>query len=136
MNPSVDLLYSPFMTKIIALAIGSLAGGFARYYLAGAVYRIFGTTFPYGTLAVNLTGCFLIGLFSVLAEEKFLIGPNGRLLLMVGFCGAFTTFSTFIFETSNLMKDGETLQTLLNITLSVIAGFLVFRMGILLGELI
>ena len=136
MNPFVDLLYIPFMVKIVALAIGSLAGGFARYYLAGAVYRIFGTTFPYGTLAVNLTGCFLIGLFSVLAEEKFLIGPNGRLLLMVGFCGAFTTFSTFIFETSNLMKDGETLQTLLNITLSVIAGFLVFRMGVLLGELI
>ena len=136
LNPFMALLYIPFMVKIVALAIGSLAGGFARYYLAGAVYRILGTTFPYGTLAVNLTGCFLIGLFSVLAEEKFLIGPNGRLLLMVGFCGAFTTFSTFIFETSNLMRDGETLQTLLNITLSVIAGFLVFRMGILLGELI
>lgn len=136
LNPFVDLLYIPLMAKIVALAIGSLAGGFARYYLAGAVYRILGITFPYGTLAVNLMGCFLIGLFSVLAEEKFLIGPNGRLLLMVGFCGAFTTFSTFIFETSNLMKDGETLQTLLNITLSVIAGFLVFRMGVLLGELI
>ena len=136
MNSFVDLLYIPSVVKIIALAIGSLAGGFARYYLAGAVYRILGTTFPYGTLAVNLTGCFLIGLFSVLAEERFLIGPNGRLLLMVGFCGAFTTFSTFILETSHLMKDGETLQTLLNITLSVIAGFLVFRMGMLLGELI
>ena len=124
------------MTKILVLAIGSLAGGFARYYLAGFVYRVCGTTFPYGTMAVNLIGCFLIGLFSSLAEEKFLIGPEGRLLLMVGFCGAFTTFSTFMLETANLIKAGESWLAFTNVVVSVAAGFIVFRVGILLGEVI
>ncbi|HBR14014.1 MAG TPA: fluoride efflux transporter CrcB [Candidatus Omnitrophica bacterium] len=122
------------INNILALAIGSLAGGFARYYMAGFVYRIFGSSFPYGTLAVNLTGCFLIGIFSSFADKKFLIGPGGRLLLMIGFCGAFTTFSTFMLETANLIRDGETWRAFWNITLSVIVGFLVFRLGIVLGE--
>lgn len=124
------------MTKILAIAAGSLAGGFARYYLAGFVYRLLGASFPYGTFAVNLVGCFLIGFFSVLAEKKFLMGPEARILLMISFCGAFTTFSTFIFETSNLIKDGQMGHALLNVLLSVIAGFLVLRLGVLLGELI
>ncbi len=124
------------MTKFLALAAGSLAGGFARYFLAGFVYRVFGASFPYGTMAVNLIGCFLIGFFAVLAEDKFLLGPTGRLLLMVGFCGAFTTFSTFMLETANLLKDGQTLQAFLNVALSVVAGFMVFRLGVLLGDLI
>ncbi|HNV85898.1 MAG TPA: fluoride efflux transporter CrcB [Candidatus Omnitrophota bacterium] len=124
------------MKKILAIAIGSLTGGFARYYLAGAAYRVFGTSFPYGTFAVNLLGCFLIGLLSCLAEKKFLVGPEMKLLLMIGFCGAFTTFSTFMLETSNLMKDGETLRAFLNVLFSVAGGFLLFRLGVLLGEII
>ena len=124
------------MGKVVVLAVGTLAGGFARYYLAGFIYHIFGTNFPYGTLAVNLIGCFLIGFFSSLSEEKFLIGPEARLLLMVGFCGAFTTFSTLMLETANLLKDGENLQALLNVLLSLIFGFLVFKIGMSLAELI
>jgi len=124
------------MTQTIALALGSLAGGFARYYLAGFVYQILGAAFPYGTLVVNLVGCFLIGFLSVLAEEKFLIGPTARILLMVGFCGAFTTFSTFMLETGNLVKVGETLRALLNVVASVAAGFLVFRLGVFIGEMV
>ena len=124
------------MTQVLALALGSLAGGFARYYLGGFIYRTLGTNFPYGTLAVNLIGCFLIGFFSSLAEEKFIIGPNGRLFLMIGFCGAFTTFSTFMLETANLIKDGQTLHAFLNVVASVIVGFLIFRLGIFFAELI
>ncbi len=124
------------MTQTVALALGSLAGGFARYYLAGFVYQILGAAFPYGTLVVNLVGCFLIGFLSVLAEEKFLIGPTARTLLMVGFCGAFTTFSTFMLETGNLVKAGETLRALLNVVASVAAGFLVFRLGVFVGEIV
>ncbi|MDD5217199.1 MAG: fluoride efflux transporter CrcB [Candidatus Omnitrophica bacterium] len=122
--------------KWLALAIGGLTGTFARYFLAGMIYRHFGTSFPYGTLAVNLSGCFFIGLLAALSEEKFLLGPNARLLLMIGFCGAFTTFSTFILETANLMKSGETLRAFMNLLTSVIAGFIVFRLGFLLGETI
>lgn len=124
------------MGKVVALAAGTLVGGFARYYLAGFIYRVFGTQFPHGTLAVNLIGCFLIGFFSSLSEEKFLMGPEARLLWMVGFCGAFTTFSTFMLETTNLLKDGENLQALLNVFLSLVLGFLVFKIGVFLAEFI
>ncbi|MCM8794536.1 MAG: fluoride efflux transporter CrcB [Candidatus Omnitrophica bacterium] len=122
--------------KWLPLAVGGVAGTFARYALAGFVYTLFGTDFPYGTLAVNLSGCFLIGFLASIAEEKFLLGPPGRLLLMIGFCGAFTTFSTFMLETANLIKDGETFRAFLNVLLSVVAGFFVFRIGVFLAELL
>jgi fluoride exporter len=119
------------MAKWIGLAAGGILGTFARYILSGTVHRIFGVTFPWGTLVVNLVGCFAIGFLAVLAEEKFLLGPTARIFLMIGFCGAFTTFSSFILETSNLAKDGESLYAFLNITLSVVLGFLVFRLGVM-----
>ena len=124
------------MTTILYLGIGTLAGGFSRYFLAGFVYRIFGTTFPYGTLAVNLMGCFIIGFLSAIAEDKSFLGSNGRLLLMTGFCGAFTTFSTFMLETGNLIKDGEMSRAFLNAAVSLIIGFVVFRLGVLIGDII
>ena len=124
------------MGKWIGLAAGGLLGTFARYFLAGAVHRVLGIAFPIGTLIVNLTGCFAIGFLAVLAEEKFLLGPGLRVFLMIGFCGAFTTFSTFVFETSNLAKDGESFYALTNIVLSVILGFLVFRLGVILARAI
>ena len=116
------------MTRLLLLAGGSLAGGFARYYFAGFVYRIFGTSFPYGTFAVNMTGCLLIGFLSALADQKFLIGPDERLLLTIGFCGAYTTFSTFMLETVNLVRDGESCWAFLNVALSVTVGFLMLRL--------
>ena len=122
------------MIKLISLLLGGMLGTLARYGLAGVTYRAMGSHFPHGTLAVNLTGCFLIGFFAVLAETKFLLGPNARLLLMVGFCGAFTTFSTFILESANLIRDGETLRAFLNVVGSVVLGFIFFRLGILFGE--
>lgn len=124
------------MTKLFYLGIGTLTGGFARYFLAGAVHKGFGSAFPYGTLAVNLLGCFVIGFLGAIAEEKFFLGPDGRILLMTGFCGAFTTFSTFMLETGNLMKDGEFFPALLNVILSVVAGFIVYRFGVLLSNII
>lgn len=129
-------MYNQLMSKIVSLVIGSVAGGLSRYYLAGAIYRIFGSTFPYGTMAVNMIGCFLIGFLTALSEGKFALGPNARLLLMVGFCGAFTTFSAFMLETHNLIKDGEVTRAFLNILLSVAVGFILFRAGVALGELV
>lgn len=122
------------LSHVLLLAGGSLAGGFARYYLAGFVYRLAGISFPYGTFAVNMTGCLLIGFLSTLADKKFLIGPEEKLLWMIGFCGAFTTFSTFMLETVHLMRDGEMGQAFLNVALSVGVGLLVLRLGMLLGE--
>jgi len=122
------------MGKWLGLAAGGVLGTFARYFLSGAVHRIFGVTFPLGTLAVNLVGCFAIGFLAVLAEEKFLLGPTARVFLMIGFCGAFTTFSSFILETSNLTRDGESLYAFMNIALSLVLGFLVFRLGVMLAR--
>lgn len=119
-----------------SLAAGSLAGGFARYFMAGAVYRALGTAFPHGTFLVNVLGCFLIGLFDCLAAERFALPPAARVLLMTGFCGAFTTFSTLILETSNLMKDGDFVRALLNAVGSLVAGMIVFRLGTSVGRLI
>ena len=110
------------MTRIGVLVLGSVTGGLARYFLAGAVYRFFGTQFPYGTLAVNLLGCLVIGFLSALSDEKFMLGPTARLLWMTGFCGAFTTFSTFMLETGNLLKDGDNWAALANVLVSVITG--------------
>ncbi|PIW61096.1 MAG: fluoride efflux transporter CrcB [Candidatus Omnitrophica bacterium CG12_big_fil_rev_8_21_14_0_65_50_5] len=124
------------MIKWIYFGLASMAGGFSRYFLTGFMHQIFGASFPYGTLIVNLTGCFLIGLFAALADEKFLLSPQMRLILMVGFCGAFTTFSTFMLETSNLIRDGETLRAFFNILISVLIGFFVFRTGVLFGKII
>ncbi len=124
------------MGKWIGLVAGSMAGGVARYVLAGAIYQTFGTRFPYGTLIVNLSGCLLMGVLNSLAEAKFLLGPNTRVLLMVGFCGAFTTLSTLMLETSNLMKDGETARAFANVAATIIFGFLLFRLGEVLGEVL
>lgn len=124
------------MEKSISLIAGTLAGGVARYALAGVVYQAMGTRFPYGTLAVNLSGCFLVGFLNSLAEAKFLLGPNARIMLMVGFCGAFTTLSTLMLETSNLLKDGETARAFANVAATLIIGFVLFRVGEILGEVL
>src|SRR3990167_3799303 len=113
--------------KWIYLAVGGVAGTLCRYALSGIVYKITGTSFPYGTMIVNLSGCFLIGLLAALSDEKFLLGPEMKILWMAGFCGAFTTFSTFMFETSNLLKDGETWRAFSNVMSSVVLGFILFR---------
>ncbi len=124
------------MAKWLNLAVGGVAGTYARYTLAGVVYQCAGAAFPYGTLVVNLLGCAIIGLLATLAEEKYLIGPNARVLLMAGFCGAFTTFSTFMLETANLMKDGETARAFMNVMASVVGGFLAFRIGVFVAEIL
>ncbi len=124
------------MANWLSLAAGGIAGTLARFLLAGGINRSLGTGFPYGTMAVNLSGCFLIGLFDAMAEARFLIGPTGRLLLMTGFCGAYTTFSTLMFETANLMRDGQMLRAALNFLGSGAAGLLLLRLGMMLGKLV
>lgn len=114
------------MSNWIWIGVGSLIGGYARYALAGGVHRITGFSFPYGTLIVNLLGCFLIGLLNALAEYKLALGTQCRVLLMTGFCGAFTTFSTFVLESMNLVKDGEWLRAAANLGGSVLLGCLAF----------
>jgi CrcB protein len=124
------------MIKFVNLVIGGAAGTVARYLLGGAVYRLMGTAFPYGTLVVNISGCFILGILASLSDKKFMLGPDARLLLMIGFCGAFTTFSTLIFETDSLVRNGQMIRAFGNIFASVILGFILFRAGTFIGETI
>ncbi|MDP8299104.1 MAG: fluoride efflux transporter CrcB [Candidatus Tantalella remota] len=124
------------MVKILYLIIGGTIGTVSRYGVSGFVHRVLGANFPYGTLTVNFAGCFLIGLLAALADKKFLLNVNARVFLMIGFCGAFTTFSTFMLETSNLIDNGETMRAFMNLFLSVVVGFAVFRLGLLMGEIL
>lgn len=124
------------MMKWMHLITGGVVGTAARYVVSGLAYRVWGVGFPYGTMFVNLSGCFLVGFFASLTEKKFFLSPNVRILLMAGFCGAFTTFSTFILETAYLIRDGESMRAFLNMFLSVLIGLVILRAGILVGELI
>ena len=120
----------------ISLAIGGALGTVGRYAVCGVVHQVYGTQFPSGTLVVNILGCLFLGFLASITDEKFILSPQAKLFLMVGFCGAFTTFSTFIFETSNLMKTGESLRAFVNVITSVTVGFGLFRFGVFLGEIL
>lgn len=121
------------MHPVIAVSLGSIAGGLARYYLTGAAGRLLGNAFPVGTLIVNIAGCLLIGIFSTLAETRIPMGPQGKLLLTAGFCGAFTTFSTFMLETDQLLQGSFLMKAGLYVFLSLVFCFAAFRLGVLLA---
>lgn len=120
----------------MGLIVGSATGGAARYLLSGVIHRIAGAGFPYGTLIVNLTGCFLVGFLTSIAEEKWVLSEDMKLLLVIGFCGAFTTFSALIVETTHLVKTGEELKALFNVLASVVLGLAIFRLGILAADIL
>jgi len=124
------------MKTILILCLSGAIGTVSRYAVSGMVYRIFGSRFPHGTLAVNLLGCLILGFLAVLAEVRLVLTPPMRLFLMIGFCGAFTTFSTLIYETFNLIRDGQSLQAFLNLAVTLVFGFAFFRAGMWIGEII
>lgn len=105
------------------MALAGAVGTLSRYALAGAAQRVMGAGFPWGTLAVNLTGCFVIGTLAGLLERQVTISPELRAVVFIGFMGAFTTFSTYMLETSDLLRDGEWLRAMMNVTLQNLGGF-------------
>ena len=122
--------------KWIFLFLAGGVGTMARYLLSGVVYQSFGSRFPYGTLMINVLGCFLIGFLVALSQEKVVMSENVKLFLIIGFLGAFTTFSTFIFETASLIRTGQSLAAFFNVLISVVIGFLFFELGFFLGEIV
>ncbi|GAB1349194.1 fluoride efflux transporter CrcB [Ignavibacteriales bacterium] len=112
------------------VALGSALGGILRYWLSNFVYNFLPANFPYGTMIVNFAGSFVIGAIMFGLNDRNLISQEMRLFLTVGFCGGFTTFSTFSLETINLLRNSEYLLAGLNIGLSLIiclaATFLAF----------
>lgn len=114
---------------MLIIAAGSALGGIARYSMQTFVYRLYPERFPLGTFVVNLTGCFLIGLFFSLAEKTGAIGPAMKLLLITGFCGGYTTFSTFSVDSLSLLRRGDVLNFILYAAGSLIAGMLMTYLG-------
>jgi CrcB protein len=115
--------------NILIVGLGGFLGAVARYGVGHWVGQHLGRTFPWGTMAVNVSGTFLIGLVIGISAARHLENPLWRLFLAVGFLGAYTTFSTFEFETGELLKDGATLMAAANVGGSVMAGFLALRLG-------
>ncbi len=117
------------MVNIFIIGIGGFLGAIARYSVGLWIGERWGRSFPLGTFFINISGSFLIGLLMALFTERFMVNPQWRLMLVVGFLGAYTTFSTFEYETGALLKDGEWMIALLNVILSVVAGFVALKLG-------
>ena len=123
------------LRRILLLAMAGASGTLARYWLSGFVQRS-SLTFPWGTLAVNGSGCFLFGLVWTLAEERMLISGETRIILLAGFMGAFTTFSTYMFETRQMLAASEWLLGAANFAVENLTGFVLLILGAVLGRLI
>ena len=116
--------------------IGGGIGATARYGLQGAVYKITGAGFPYGTLVVNVLGSFLIGLLMTSFEERFMVNSSLRVFLTIGILGGFTTFSSFSYETMAMLRDGSYGPGIMNIAASVVACLGATWLGIVIGKLL
>ncbi len=120
----------PSITSVIFVALGGALGSVSRYLLGAWTQSASKSIdFPYGTLAVNLIGCFVIGFLSQLAESRGVFTPESRALVFIGILGGFTTFSSFGNETINLFRDGESLNALANVGANVIFGLILVWLG-------
>ncbi|GMU94136.1 MAG: putative fluoride ion transporter CrcB [Candidatus Hydrogenedentota bacterium] len=118
------------MLNVLLVGAGGFVGSVGRYLLSGWVQNsVRQAWLPYGTLAVNVVGCLLIGWISGLAENREVFRPETRVLLLIGVLGGFTTFSTFGYETFHLARDGEWVKAAGNVTAQVVLGFLAVWAG-------
>jgi CrcB protein len=121
--------------KLAWLAFAGALGTLARYGLAGFVHRVNGASFPWGTVGVNLTGCFVAGLLWALFESRWPVSGGTRTLVLVGFLGAFTTFSAFMLETGELVRSAEWMYAAANVAMQNGLGFVALFAGMALGRM-
>ena len=120
--------------RLLLIAVFGAIGTLARYGLQGVVQIRVGSTFPYGTLLVNLTGCFLLGLIGQIALNRMIVPPEWRVAIAVGFFGGYTTFSSFSWETAKMLEAGEWLWASAYVAASVVLGLLLSATGIRLAN--
>jgi CrcB protein len=120
--------------RYIAVAVGGALGAMARYWVGNLVAERFPTRFPLGTLIINVSGSFIVGFFLAVVSERVNIHPNWKLAVAVGFVGAYTTFSTFEYETFRLLENGIVTGGLINVLASLILGFMAVWGGIVAGR--
>lgn len=102
------------ISEFLTISGGAIVGANARWLISRFLARSLGPVFPYGTLFINVTGSFIVGFFMIWASERVLLDPRWRLLVVVGFCGAFTTFSSFAFETVGYFEQGQWTLMMIN----------------------
>jgi CrcB protein len=126
------------MEQYIWIALGGALGTTGRYWLSGVVARLFGETFPWGTLIINVTGSFVIGFFAAFTgpEGRVFVGSTGRQFVMIGICGGYTTFSSFSLQTLYLLNEGDWVGAGANIGLSVALCLIAVWVGFVLAILI
>ncbi len=128
--------FESWMMKILLVMAGGSLGALSRYGLSLFAVKLFGTKFPYGTLIVNLLGCFLIGLAFALADRGLgIMNPSMRLFFMTGYLGALTTFSTFGLETVNAFREGRYIVSTANILTNNVIGLALVFLGLVVGRL-
>lgn len=124
------------MLNYILVSVGAAIGGALRYSLSSFIHKNQSVIFPYGTLIVNVVGSFILGIIMFYLSEKELIGNDFRLFLTVGFCGGFTTFSTFSYETLMLFRDSEIGLAFYNITLNLVLSLLGIYLAYIVSKMI
>lgn len=124
------------MEKMIYISLGAILGANTRYWIQEWAAKHWSSAFPYSTLVINLSGSFLLGFILTLAADRFPLDPRLKLLATVGFLGAYTTFSTYAFESFNLMSKGQWISGLANLFGSTILGFLFVGLGVFLARVI
>lgn len=124
------------MKIILAIAVGGAFGAVSRYLMMVQVTRVLGVAFPYGTLAVNIVGSFVIGLIIEMLASKFTLSPELRALLVTGFLGGFTTFSTFSLDLAGLIERGDAMTAVSYAVASVMGCLLAVFAGLYLGRLL
>jgi len=124
------------MQQWILIGFAGAMGALARYTLAGLVQNLLGPGFPWGTAFVNVLGSFLFGFIWSLAEGRLALSPQTRTIILTGFMGAFTTFSTFMFETGGLIRDTQWTLALGNVAGQVILGLVCLFAGLAIGQLV
>lgn len=115
---SLSNYFSTHLSNYVWIGLGAVVGASARYFLSTVIARNYASAFPYGTLLINVTGSLILGFFLVFSTERALLDPRWRLLVAVGFCGSYTTFSSYAFESFALMEQGQWLLSGINMVAS------------------
>lgn len=124
------------MLNFLAISLGAIVGANSRYLLSRYAAKLLGPIFPYGTLLINVSGSFLVGLFLIWTTERVLIDPRWRLLVVIGFCGGFTTFSSYAFETMAYFEQGQWLLMGINVVTNNILSLVAALAGMALARVL
>ena len=123
------------MYDILAIAVAGAAGAVSRFWMTRTIFEWLGTSFPYATLIINISGSLLLGFFSVLFLQKIDVPEPLRFAVLVGFLGAFTTFSTFSYETLSLLEQGQQIKAIIYVSASIFICVFATWLGVLLARI-